>query len=108
MRWAKVSTHNNGVPPVTTTSGVVTRPDSWRGIVDVISAYPPGTDPLLAVTIDAEIAAGYVSTEPPPTEDEWAAAEGAHRRHLAAVRANPISKAAFDRMTARIERRFEG
>lgn len=67
--------------------------------------YPPGTDPLLAATIDAERAAGYISTEDPPTEAEWAAAKGAQERHRAAVFANPVSKAAYDRTTARINAR---
>ena len=66
-----------------------------------MSPYPPGTDPLLAATIDAAIAAGHITTEDPPTEAEWAAAKGAHQRQLAAVQTNPISKAAFDPTTAR-------
>jgi hypothetical protein len=67
--------------------------------------YPYGTDPLLAATIDAERAAGYISTEDPPTEAEWKAAEGTFERQLAIVYANPAAKAAFDRTTARIEAR---
>lgn len=66
--------------------------------------YPPGTDPLLAATIDADRVAGHVSTEPPPTAEDYAAVRSMAEHH-AAVQANPISKAAFDRTTARIQAR---
>ncbi len=66
--------------------------------------YPPGTDPLLAATIDAERTAGYISTEPPPTAEDYTAVRPL-TEHYAAVQANPIAKAAFDRTTTRIEAR---
>ena len=66
--------------------------------------YPHGTDPLLAATVDAERAAGYISTEPPPTAEDYAAVRPL-TEHYKAVHANPISKAAFDRTTTRIEAR---
>lgn len=40
--------------------------------------------------------------ETSPTEAEWAAAEGSQERHRAAVFANPVAKAAYDRTTDRI------
>lgn len=40
-----------------------------------------------------------------PTAAEWAAAKGAHERHRAAVFANPVAKAAYERTTERIHAR---
>jgi predicted XRE-type DNA-binding protein len=68
------------------------------------SPYPPGTDPLLAATVDAERAAGYIKTETPPTAEDYAAVKPLSEHH-AAVQANPIAKAAFERTTAKIEAR---
>jgi hypothetical protein len=65
--------------------------------------YPPGTDPLLAATVDADRAAGYISTETPPTAADYATVKPLSE-HYAAVQANPIAKAAFERTTAKIKR----